>query len=322
MPRLAEHFEVFAVDLRGQGRSTRTPGRYTLDNMGNDLVRFIDVVIGRPTIVSGLSSGGVLSAWLSAYAKPGPGGRRLLRGPAAVRVRGAAGDRSGDPPVHRPDVRPLEHLPRRPVVDRGVGRDARRRPRPAAPVDAGLPDRRRAVADAEGVRPRVGPGVLDRHGGGVVRPRADAATGAGAPSCSRTTCAWSTRRRAPSSGAMADVQAARAQELLPRRGVPVDYRSFPAVGHSMHGTEPDALRRHPARLGRHPRHVSGPGRIDVHAHYVPDGYREALLRAGHDQPDGFPWIPAWSADEHVAVMDRLGHRHVAAVGLVARCAPR
>src|SRR5499425_2712201 len=71
MPRLAERFEVFAVDLRGQGRSTRTPGRYTLDNMGNDLVRFIDTVIGRPTYVSGLSSGGVLAAWLSAYAKPG-----------------------------------------------------------------------------------------------------------------------------------------------------------------------------------------------------------------------------------------------------------
>ena len=48
MPLLAEHFQVFAVDLRGQGRSTRTPGRYTLDNMGNDLVRFIDPVIGRP----------------------------------------------------------------------------------------------------------------------------------------------------------------------------------------------------------------------------------------------------------------------------------
>ena len=71
MPLLAEHFCVYAVDLRGQGRSTRTPGRYTLDNMGNDLVRFIDGVIGRPTVVSGLSSGGVLSAWLSAYAKPG-----------------------------------------------------------------------------------------------------------------------------------------------------------------------------------------------------------------------------------------------------------
>jgi pimeloyl-ACP methyl ester carboxylesterase len=71
MPLLAERFQVFAVDLRGQGRSTRTPGRYTLDNMGNDLVRFVDGVIGRPTLVSGLSSGGVLSAWMSAYAKDG-----------------------------------------------------------------------------------------------------------------------------------------------------------------------------------------------------------------------------------------------------------
>lgn len=71
MPLLAEHFQVYAVDLRGQGRSTRTPGRYTLDNMGNDLVRFIDLVIGRPTVVSGNSSGGVLAAWLAAYGKPG-----------------------------------------------------------------------------------------------------------------------------------------------------------------------------------------------------------------------------------------------------------
>ena len=71
LPMLAEHFEVFAVDLRGQGRSSWTPGRYTIDNMGSDLVRFIDLVIRRPTIVSGLSSGGVISAWLSAYAKPG-----------------------------------------------------------------------------------------------------------------------------------------------------------------------------------------------------------------------------------------------------------
>src|SRR4029078_4666816 len=71
MPLLAEHFHVHAVDLRGQGRSTRTPGRYTLDNMGNDLVRFIALEIRRPLIVSGLSSGGVLAAWLSAYATPG-----------------------------------------------------------------------------------------------------------------------------------------------------------------------------------------------------------------------------------------------------------
>jgi pimeloyl-ACP methyl ester carboxylesterase len=67
MPLLADRFQAFAVDLRGQGRSARTPGRYTLDLIGNDLVRFIDDVIGRSTIVAGLSSGGVISA----YAKPG-----------------------------------------------------------------------------------------------------------------------------------------------------------------------------------------------------------------------------------------------------------
>jgi pimeloyl-ACP methyl ester carboxylesterase len=71
MALLEKDFHVFAVDLRGQGRSSWTPGRYTLDNMGNDLVRFIVKVIGRPVITSGCSSGGLLSAWLSAFALPG-----------------------------------------------------------------------------------------------------------------------------------------------------------------------------------------------------------------------------------------------------------
>ena len=44
--------------------------RVTLDNMGNDLVRLIDGAIGRPPVVSGLSLGGLIGAWLSAYAKP------------------------------------------------------------------------------------------------------------------------------------------------------------------------------------------------------------------------------------------------------------
>jgi predicted TIM-barrel fold metal-dependent hydrolase len=47
-------------------------------------------------------------------------------------------------------------------------------------------------------------------------------------------------------------------------------------------------------------------KIDVHAHYVPDGYRAILQRSGHDQPDGMPWVPEWSADQHLEVMDRLG----------------
>lgn len=71
MRHLEDDFEVFAVDLRGQGRSSRTPGRYTIDNWGNDLVRFISGRIGRRVIVAGNSSGGLIAAWLSAYAPPG-----------------------------------------------------------------------------------------------------------------------------------------------------------------------------------------------------------------------------------------------------------
>ena len=47
-------------------------------------------------------------------------------------------------------------------------------------------------------------------------------------------------------------------------------------------------------------------KIDVHAHYLPPSYRDAMWAAGHDQPDGFPYVPEWSAAEHVEVLDRLG----------------
>jgi len=71
MGLLAERFHVFAVDMRGQGRSSWTPKRYSLDLFGNDLVRFIALVIKRPVIVAGNSSGGLTAAWLSAFAMPG-----------------------------------------------------------------------------------------------------------------------------------------------------------------------------------------------------------------------------------------------------------
>ncbi|MET9192792.1 alpha/beta hydrolase [Streptomyces olivaceus] len=71
MGLLAEDYHVYAVDLRGQGRSSWTPKRYSLDNFGNDLVRFIALVVKRPVVVAGNSSGGVLAAWLSAYSMPG-----------------------------------------------------------------------------------------------------------------------------------------------------------------------------------------------------------------------------------------------------------
>lgn len=48
--------------------------------------------------------------------------------------------------------------------------------------------------------------------------------------------------------------------------------------------------------------------IDVHAHFIPEFYAQALRDAGHGKPDGMPMIPAWSAEEALGVMDRLGVR--------------
>jgi pimeloyl-ACP methyl ester carboxylesterase len=100
MRLLADRYQVYAVDLRGQGRSTWTPGRYCLDIFGGDLVRFIDRVIGRPTIVSGLSSGGTIAAWL-------PPRRPRHRPPRGRHLRPAGGP--GPPPGR--GGRQHRHLP-------------------------------------------------------------------------------------------------------------------------------------------------------------------------------------------------------------------
>jgi len=239
MPRLAEHFKVFAVDLRGQGRSSRTPGRYTLDNMGDDLVRFIDVVIGRPTIVSGLSSGGVLSAWLSAYAKPGQIIAACFEDPPlfASEVHPAVG------PGIRQSIGPMFDLWSTYLGDQwSIGAwDALR---------AAAPERLPAWMQAfpVGDEPRQELKEYDPEWGRAFW------TGTVAASCDHERMLRSVKvphvllthhfrlvddGTGALMGALADVQAQRAQELLRDAGVTVDYRSFPEVGHSMHGTEPD-----------------------------------------------------------------------------------
>ncbi len=48
----------------------------------------------------------------------------------------------------------------------------------------------------------------------------------------------------------------------------------------------------------------GCGRIDVHAHFLPDFYCEALAKAGLSTVDGGMPIPAWSVEAMLAMMDR------------------
>src|SRR5690606_40835606 len=54
------------------------------------------------------------------------------------------------------------------------------------------------------------------------------------------------------------------------------------------------------------RAADAPRRIDVHAHYLPEKYRAALVEAGHSKPSGMPGIPAWSVQQHIEMMDRNG----------------
>ncbi|MFC5063650.1 alpha/beta fold hydrolase [Actinomycetospora atypica] len=249
MGLLAEHFHVHAVDLRGQGRSTWTPGRYTIDNFGNDLVRFIDLVIGRGTLVSGMSSGGVLSAWLSAYAKPG-------------QVRAAVWE---DPPLFASEVAPAVG----PGIAGAIG-----------PVFAAwntwLGDQW-SIGDWSGLlraMPTAIPTEILRHLGAMIPPDEDADPTAGPPqnlreydpewgrafvsgsataSCDHVTMLEQVRvpvlfthhirivdeQTGRLIGASSDDQARRAREIVGAAGGRIDYRSFPDSPHSMHEHDPE-----------------------------------------------------------------------------------
>lgn len=51
--------------------------------------------------------------------------------------------------------------------------------------------------------------------------------------------------------------------------------------------------------------VSAMTTIDVHAHFLPDPYRDALLVAGLRQADGIAQLPTWDIGAALQAMDRL-----------------
>jgi pimeloyl-ACP methyl ester carboxylesterase len=239
MQRLEADFRVYAVDLRGQGRSTRTPGRYTLDNMGNDLVRFLRIVIGRPAIVSGLSSGGVLSAWLSAYAPPG-----LIR--AALYE---------DPPLFSSELTPA------------FGQSIRQGLGPMFALFSKYLGDQWSVGDWQGLV-AAAPTELPEWIAAIA-PKADAPpqnlkeydpewgrafwTGTVVASCDHARMLKSVKvpvllthhfrmvdeAQGLLMGALSDLQAQRVRELVCQAGQTIEYQSFPTMGHSMHGQDPE-----------------------------------------------------------------------------------
>ena len=63
---LSKSFHVFAVDVRGHGKSEWTPGNYSFETIGEDTAAFLEKAVKRPAFISGNSSGGLIALWLAA----------------------------------------------------------------------------------------------------------------------------------------------------------------------------------------------------------------------------------------------------------------
>jgi pimeloyl-ACP methyl ester carboxylesterase len=244
---LAEQFQVYAVDLRGQGRSTWTPGRYTLDIFGSDLVRFLDLVVSRPAVVSGLSSGGTVAAWLAAFAKPGQIRAAVFEdaplfasqtNPATGQSIGqgigpmftlwhkwlgsqwSIGDWAGMQQALSHELPPSMVQALAGMAPAGSGDTPGGVTQDLKEYDpewgdAFVSGRATASCDHETMRTHVQVPVLFTHHFHQIDP----ATGA-------------------LMGAISDLQVARVEQLVTGAGQPFTYRSFPQMPHSMHSHDP------------------------------------------------------------------------------------
>lgn len=68
MPFFGWRYHLYALDLRGHGCSSRTPGAYCLEHFGEDVVRFVEERIAAPAILMGHSLGAEVALWAAAAA--------------------------------------------------------------------------------------------------------------------------------------------------------------------------------------------------------------------------------------------------------------
>ncbi len=80
---------TFAVDLRGHGQTTLGQAEGTLEQLGNDLIGFLEGVTG-PAVVVGFSLGGTIALWAAAE-RPDLVLRLVVLGTSSVVGRSAAG---------------------------------------------------------------------------------------------------------------------------------------------------------------------------------------------------------------------------------------
>lgn len=64
MPVFSEHFRVLRFDTRGHGRSLVTPGPYSIEQLGHDVLALLDALHIERAHFCGLSMGGLIGQWL------------------------------------------------------------------------------------------------------------------------------------------------------------------------------------------------------------------------------------------------------------------
>lgn len=74
VPALSKHFRVIRYDARGHGESAVTPGPYSVERLGRDVVALLDHLRIERAAFCGLSLGGLTGQWLGVHA-----GNRLTR---------------------------------------------------------------------------------------------------------------------------------------------------------------------------------------------------------------------------------------------------
>ena len=67
MPKLSENWHIYATDVYGHGQSSHNESLYYIDVNSNDIIWFINNIIGEPTVVAGHSNGALTAAYIAAY---------------------------------------------------------------------------------------------------------------------------------------------------------------------------------------------------------------------------------------------------------------
>lgn len=93
MPELSKKWHIYAVDVYGHGGSSHDEDLYYLDVNGDDIITFINEVIGEKTVVAGHSNGALTAAYIAAYGGENIAGA-VLEDPPVFSVEGEGWENS------------------------------------------------------------------------------------------------------------------------------------------------------------------------------------------------------------------------------------